>query len=239
MARLTRAQIEADINARIVMNDTGAIDDVVLRSILMNIVDSGIVGVPGSNARSALKWIPASGWTPVSDTTVQYLAITREDDWPILQAALVAHFTLGGNENYIPNPPSWVSLRLSSYQSLGGAATGGVDALLTDMWPVGSLAPFIWLITPTAHGWLDRSRVTVSTRVNNAGDGAMVETEAHFGRLPYTVDVNGVQFDVGRYRTSLPRPVNEQATPDEAALRFIYKYAPAPAVSPVVNQIVP
>ena len=239
MARLTKAQIEADINARIVMNDTGAIDDVVLRDVLQNIIDSGIVGVPGSNARPALKWIPTTGWTPVSDTTVQYMAITREDDWPTLQAALIAHFTLGGNENYIPNPPSWVSLRLSSYQTVGGPNTGGVDALLTDLWPVGTLAPFVWLVTPTAHGWHDRSRVTVSTRVNNAGDGAMVETEAHFGRLPYDVTINDVQFDIGRYRTSLPRPTDAQATPGEAALRFIYKYAPAPAVSPVVNQIIP
>ena len=62
---------------------------------------------------------------------------------------------------------------------------------------------------------------------------------ASFGRLPYLVDIDGTPFDVGRYRTSLARPVDAQATPDEAALRYQYRFAPPPPETPSVTKIIP
>ena len=117
--------------------------------------------------------------------------------------------------------------------------TRGLDALLSDLWPTGHGAPFVWLVSPQAFSWLQRSRVTVSTRVDNSGAGTLVEGNVRFGRLPYRVEIDGVPFEVGRYRTSLARPVDASATPDEAALRFEYGYAAPMAESPTVTRLDP
>ena len=117
--------------------------------------------------------------------------------------------------------------------------TRGLDALLSDLWPPGEQPPFVWLVTPQAFSWLQRSRVTVSTRVDNSGAGTEVEAGVRFGRLPYRVSVDGVPYEIGRYRTSLARPVDAQATPDEAALRFEYGYAAPMAETPTVTRLDP
>ena len=173
-------------------------------------------------------------WTAVSAVSTQYLVVTRSDDFPTLKAALVGLLTLGGREAALPAIPAFVSTRMLSYVSVGGVNTSGGDALLSDLWPSGERPPFIWLVTPTAFGWLKRSRITVSTRVDNSGAGTVVEDDVSFGRLPYRCQVDGVPFEVGRYRTSLARPVDAIATPDEAALRFEYGYAAPMAETPTV-----
>ena len=208
-------------------------------SFLDDAVDSLVPSVGGSAVLDRLQWNATDGWAPVSAVTTQYLVVTRVDDFPTLQEALVALLTLGGNEDAFPNIPAFVSIRLSSYASIGGANTSGNDANLTDLWPLGQSAPFVWLVTPKAFGWLDRSRVNVSTRVDNTNTDPHLESLASFGRLPYLVDIDGTPFEIGRYRTSLARPVDAQATPDEAALRYIYKYAPPPSVTPSVTKIIP
>ena len=76
-------------------------------------------------------------------------------------------------------------------------------------------------MTPEAFSWLQRSRISISTVVDNRSEGIEVESNVRFGRLPYRVEIDGTPFEVGRYRTSLARPVDAQATPDEggAAIR--------------------
>ena len=117
--------------------------------------------------------------------------------------------------------------------------TSGNDALLGDLWPPGEQPPFVWLVTPEAFGWLQRSRVTVSTRVDNSGAGMLVESGVRFGRLPYRVEVDGVPYSVGRYRTSLARPVDASSTPNEAALRYEYGYAAPDPETPTVTRLDP
>ena len=117
--------------------------------------------------------------------------------------------------------------------------TSGNDALLSDLWPTGDGAPFVWLVTPEGYGWLQRSRVTISTRQDNSGAGTEVESNVRFGRLPWRVSIDGVPYSVGRYRTSLARPVDAQATPDEAALRYEYGYAAPDPESPTVTRLDP
>ena len=237
MPRRTSAEIEHIVNTGVVQNDTGDITAAAIRSIIMDVVDSGPIGMPGNDARTALKWLDSSGWTPVSDTTTQYLIVTRTDAYATLAAALVAHLTAGGSENALPAIPAFVSARFSSYASIGGVDTGGNDALLSDLWPAGAAAPFVWLVTPTAHDWLERSRVNVSVRPDNTGAGTLLEPLAHFGRLPYTVMIDGAQFDIGRYHTMLDRPADLQASPNQAALRFQYQYEARPAAVPTVTQV--
>ena len=44
-------------------------------------------------------------------------------------------------------------------------------------------------------------------------------------------------YSVGRYRTSLPRPVDDPARPGEATLRFQYRFAAPPPGAPIVTQV--
>ena len=238
MAIKSKADLRVDITAAIHANATGAITPAVHHALLTDIIDSSAAGA-GSPARDRLKWHPADGWVPVSDTQVQYLVVTRLDTFATLQAALVALLTAGGNEGAYPGVPAFVSTRLSSYASIGGANTSGNDALLSDLWPLGATAPFVWLLTPSPFDLLGRSRANISTRQDNAATNTILESMVSFGRLPYTVDVNGAAYEVGRYRTMLDRPVDDPATPDEAAFRVQYRYAPAPAGVPTVTQVVP
>ena len=129
--------------------------------------------------------------------------------------------------------------RFSSYLTLGGTETNGSDALLADLWPIGDDPPFIWLITPVRYGWIGRARVNVQTRRNNANLDEEREDMAVFGVLPYTLTINDVPFDVGRYRTSLARPVDDPDAMNEATLRFLYRYAGAPPAVPVVTRVDP
>ena len=134
-------------------NNAGAISPADVRGVLDDAVDSLVPAIGGSSVLDRLQWNATDGWAPVSAVTTQYLVVTRADDFPILQEALVALLTLGGNEDAFPAVPAFVSTRLSSYASIGGANTGGNDALLSDLWPLGQSAPFVWLVTPKAF-WL-------------------------------------------------------------------------------------
>ena len=237
MATRTKAELEAAADSAIHQNDTGAITPAVHRALLQDILDSVPSGVNGSAERPALAWTAAGRWEAVSDIATQYLAVTREDDFDTIRRSLIHLLTAGGNEGAFPNVPAFVSTRTSSYMSIGGANTSGNDALLSDLWPVGEAAPFVWLLSPSAFGWLDRGRVNVSTRVDNSGGGTLLESLVHFGRLPYQILINGAAYDLGRYQTSLARPVDDAATPDEAALRFQYRYAPPPPAAPTVTLV--
>ena len=235
----TPAELKALILAAFTDNDTGDILPAAARGFFDDAVDSLVPASGGSDALDRLQWNSATGWTPVSAVSTQYLAVTRSDDFQTLQAALVGLLTLGGNEAALPAVPALVTTRFFSQATIGGVNTSGNDALLSDIWPVGERPPFVWLVTPTAFGWLNRSRVTVSTRVDNRGAGTLVESNARFGRLPYRVSVDGVPYEVGRYRTSLARPVDAQATPNEAALRFEYRFAAPDPETPTVTRLDP
>ena len=95
------------------------------------------------------------------------------------------------------------------------------------------------VVTPEAYGWLQRSRVTVSTRSDNSGAGTEVEAGVRFGRLPYRCQIDGTPYEVGRYRTSLARPVDASSTPNEAALRYEYGYAAPDPETPTVTRLDP
>ena len=235
MARRSKAELEQQINTAIVQNDTGAITADVLRGIMQDILDSSPAGV-GSDVLNEISWTSA-GWTPVSSNATQYLIATSKVDFDTLQRSLIQALTAGGSEVDLPNIPAFVSTRLNSYLSLGGTATGGNDALLDDLWPLGTNPPLIWLVTPTRFEWLDRSRVNVSTRRNNFNLDPQLESLASFGRLPYTITINGIPYDVGRYRTSLARPVEDPANLGQAALRFQYRYSAPPPGAHIVNQV--
>ena len=237
MATRTKADLEAKILERIADNDVGAISPGVHRVVLQDLLDSGPIGIAGSPVLTGIQWVDGLGWQAVSDEQTQYLAVTRTDSFDVLRRALVQHLTAGGNENALPNIPAFISIRTSSYISIGGAATSGNDANLSDLWPLGAAAPFVWLLSPVRYGWLDRGRVNVSTRVDNSGAGTLIEPLQRFGATAYRITINGVPYDVGRYHTGLDRPVDVIATPNEAALRFQYRYAPPPAGAHVVEQI--
>ena len=164
-------------------------------------------------------------------------ASTRADDFSTLRLALVRHLTAGGSENDLPSVPAFVSTHLGSYISLGGTDTGGLDASLDVMWPRGEEPPFIWLATPTRYQRLGRSRVNCSTRRNNFNLDPQLEPLVHFGAVAWTIVVNGVPYLCGRYRTSLPRPVDDPANQNESALRFQFRYASPPPAPPVVTQV--
>ena len=53
------------------------------------------------------------------------------------------------------------------------------------------------------------------------------------------LEIDGVPYEVGRYRTSLARPVDAQATPNEAALRFEYRFAAPDPETPTVTRLDP
>ena len=235
MARLTKTQLEQLIDSRLVVNSSGDITPDVHRGILQDLFDSSPAGI-GSAELNEISWTSA-GWTPVSSVSTQYLIATAADDFDTLQRSLVQALTAGGNEVDLPNIPAFISTRLGSYLSLGGTATGGNDALLDDLWPVGSNPPWIWLLTPTRYEWLERSRVNVSTRRNNSNLDPQLEPLARFGAVAYTITINGIPYEVGRYRTSLARPVDDPANPDQAALRFQYRFSAPPPGAHVVNQV--
>ena len=77
----------------------------------------------------------------------------------------------------------------------------------------------------------------MSTRQDNAGTNTELEAMVSFGRLPYEITIDDAEYEVGRYRTQLDRPVDDVATPNEAAWRVQYRYAPAPAEVPVVEKV--
>ena len=232
----SKADLRTALTAAIHANTTGAITPAVHHALLTDIIDSSAAGA-GSPARDRLQWHPVSGWTPVSADNTQFLVVTPENHFPALQAALVAHLTAGGNENDLHGLPAFVSTRLSSYVSIGGSATSGNDALLADLWPVGDDPPFLWLVSPVAFDWLTLSRVNASTRLDNAATGQIVESMQSFTRVAWTLTINDVPYEIGRYHTQLQRPVDLQPTPDQAALRFQFRYAaPAPS-APVVVQV--
>ena len=239
MAIRTPAELKALIVAAFTDNDTGDIIPIDARGFLDDAVDSFVPGHGGSPALDRLQWKPATGWTPVSDVTTQFFIVTRSDDFPTLKQALTALLTAGGSEGAFPAVPAFVSTRLNSYISIGGVNTSGNDALLSDLWPPSERPPFVWLVTPEAFTRLQRSRVNVTTRVDNTGAGTFTESMVSFGRLPYRVEIDGTPFEIGRYRTSLARPVDDPSTPNEAALRFQYRYAAPPPESPTVTQLNP
>ena len=239
MAIKTPAELKALILAAFTDNDTGDILPIAARGFLDDAVDSLVPAHGGSAALDRLQWNSATGWTPVSAVSTQYLVVTAADDFTTLKKALVGLLTMGGNEAAQPAIPAYVTTRFFSLATIGGVNTRGLDALLSDLWPTGEGAPFVWLVTPEAFAWLQRSRVTVSTRVDNSGAGTEVEAGVRFGRLPYRVEIDGVPFEVGRYRTSLARPVDAQATPDEAALRFEYGFSAPDPESPTVTRLDP
>ena len=119
----------------------------------------------GSAALDRLQWNSHDGLDP----GVRRLhAVPRRDPqqkiFTTLQQALVGLLTLGGNEAAQPAIPAYVTTRFFSIATIGGVNTSGNDALLSDLWPPAERPPFVWLVTPEAFGWLQRSRVTVSTR---------------------------------------------------------------------------
>ena len=236
MALLTKAQLLAELDAKLLDNVTGEITPTVHKALLRDIIESSAAGA-GSEVRSRLQWHAVNGWVPVADTAVQYLIVGRSDSFASLQAALAAHLTAGGNENYLAGIPAFVSTRLSSYASIGGANTSGNDAPLADLWPVGGDPPFVWLCSPAPFDRLERSRANVSTRQDNAATNTILESMVSFGRLPYRIDIDGAEYEVGRYRSQLARPVDDAATPLEAAFRVQYRYAPAPPEVPVITQV--
>ena len=235
MSILTKTALLAELNAKLPDNDTGAIVPSQHRALLKDVIDSSAAGA-GSDVLDRLQWHP-SGWTAVSDVQTQYLIATRSEDYGTLSAALIRALTAGGSEVDLPTLPGFVSTRLGSYLTLGGTATGGNDALLSDLWPVGSDAPYIWLATPTAYRLLSRSRVNVSTRRNNANLDPELEPLQSFGAVNYTIEINAVPYLVGRYHTQLQRPVDDPAAPDEAALRFQFRYSAPPPAAPVITQV--
>ena len=174
----------------------------------------------------------ACGHPDCNDAITQFLIVTRTDSFANLQAALVAHLTAGGNENYLAGIPAFVSTRLTSYASIGGGNTSGNDAPLADLWPLAGDPPFVWFASPSPFERLERSRANVSTRQDNAATNTLLESMVSFGRLPYRIDIDGAEYEVGRYRTMLARPVDVAATPLEAAFRVQYRYAPAPPEVP-------
>ena len=236
MAILTKAALLAELDAKLIDNDTGAITPTVHKALLRDIIDSSAAGA-GSAVRSRLQWHVIDGWVPVSDAITQFLIVTRTDSFANLQAALVAHLTAGGNENYLAGIPAFVSTRLTSYASIGGGNTSGNDAPLADLWPLAGDPPFVWFASPSPFERLERSRANVSTRQDNAATNTLLESMVSFGRLPYRIDIDGAEYEVGRYRTMLARPVDVAATPLEAAFRVQYRYAPAPPEVPVVTQV--
>ena len=239
MAIKTPAELKALIRATYTDNDTGDILPAAARGFLDDAIDSLVPAHGGSAALDRLQWNSATGWTPVSAVSVQYLVVTAADDFTTLKKALVGLLTMGGNEAAQPAIPAYVTTRFFSLATIGGVNTRGLDALLSDLWPTGDRPPFVWLVTPTAFGWLQRSRVTVSTVVDNRGEGLEVESNVRFGRLPYRVEVDGVPHEIGRYRTSLARPVDASATPNEAALRYELGYASPDPETPTVTQLNP
>ena len=240
MAIKTPEQLKIDILAAFSDNDLGEILPADARGFLDDAVDSLVPAHGGSAALDRLQWNATTGvFSPVSDVSTQYLVVTSSDDFQTLQAALIALLTLGENEGAFPAIPAFVSTRLLSHATIGGVDTGGNDALLSDLWPTGERPPFVWLVTPEAFSWLQRSRVTVSTRVDNSGAGTLVEAGVRFGRLPYRVSVDGVPYEIGRYRTSLARPVDASSTPDEAALRYEYRFAAPDPETPTVTRLDP
>ena len=239
MALKTPAELKANILAAFTDNDTGDILPAAARGFFDDAVDSLVPASGGSAALDRLQWNSATGWTPVSAVDTQYLVVTAAEDFTTLKKALVGLLTLGGNEAALPAVPALVTTRFFSQATIGGVNTRGLDALLSDLWPTGDRPPFVWLVTPEAFSWLQRSRVTVSTRVDNSGAGTEVEAGVRFGRVPWRVEIDGVPYEVGRYRTSLARPVDAQATPDEAALRFEYGYASPDPETPTVTRLDP
>ena len=240
MAIRTPAELKADILAAFTDNDSGDILPADARGFFDDAIDSLVPAHGGSAALDRLQWNATTGvFSPVSAVDTQYLVVTAADDFTTLKKALVGLLTLGGNEAALPAVPAYVTTRFFSLATIGGVNTSGNDALLSDLWPVGDQPPFVWLVTPEAFSWLQRSRVTVSTRVDNSGAGTLVESNVRFGRVSWRVEVDGVPYEIGRYRTSLARPVDAQATPDEAALRFEYGYAAPMAETPTVTRLDP
>ena len=236
MAIRTPTELKALIDSMFADNSAGTITPAIAREYLTDGVDSYFPATGGSDVLDEIIWT-SSGWTPVSSVSTQYLIATAADDFNTLQRALIQALTAGGNEVDLPSIPAFVSARLSSYLTLGGTATGGNDALLDDLWPVGANPPFIWLVTPTRYDWLGRSRVNASTRRNNFNLDPQLESMAMFGAVAYTITINGIPYEVGRYRTSLARPVDDPANPDQAALRFQYRYSEPPPGAHVVTQV--
>ena len=240
MAIKTPEQLKANILAAFTDNDTGDILPIAARGFLDDAVDSLVPAHGGSAALDRLQWNATTGvFSPVSAVSVQYLCVTAADDFTTLKKALVGLLTMGGNEAAQPAIPAYLTTRFFSLAVIGGVNTRGNDALLSDLWPTGEGAPFVWLVTPEAFSWLQRSRVTVSTVVDNRGEGLEVESNVRFGRLPYRVEIDGVPFEVGRYRTSLARPVDASSTPNEAALRYELGYASPDPETPTVTRLDP
>ncbi len=239
MALLTKAALLSELDVKLPANNTGAITPAEHKALLRDIIDSSAAGI-GSAVRSRLQFHPLDGWVPVSDVTTMYLIVNRSDSFANLAAAIVAHLTAGGSSNAFPNLPALVEKpRTGSYATIGGANTSGLDAMLDDLWPLNADPPFVWLCSPAAFGWLERSRANISTRVDNTGAGAILEDDVSFGRVPYEILIDDTHYEVGRYRTQLARPVDVPATDGEAAFRVQYRYSPAPARVPVVTQVVP
>ena len=239
MAIRTPAELKADILSAFTDNDSGDILPIAARGFFDDAVDSLVPSHGGSAALDRLQWNATTGWTPVSAVSTQYLVVTRTDDFGTLQQALVGLLTLGGNEAALPAVPALVTSRFFTLAVVGGVNTRGNDALLSDLWPVGDRAPFVWLVTPTAFSWLQRSRISISTVVDNRGEGLEVESNVRFGRLPYRVEVDGTPYEIGRFRTSLARPVDASSTPNEAALRYELGYASPDPETPTVTRLDP
>ena len=207
MAIRTPEELKALIVQAFSDNDTGDIIPIDARGFLDDAVDSLVSAHGGSAALDTLQWNSATGWTPVSAVDTQYLVVTRSDDFVTLKQALVGLLTLGGNEAAQPAIPAYVTTRFFSLATIGGVNTRGLDALLSDLWPTGDRCA-VCLASDAGSVRLaaTQSRVTVSTRVDNSGAGTEVEAGVRFGRLPYRVEIDGVPFEVGRYRTSSGAP---------------------------------
>ena len=237
MATRTKAELITKLAERLPANDTGAIVPDVHRAMLTDLLDSAPIGIAGSPALPGVAWIDGAGWQAVSDTTVQFMVVTRTDDFGVLGRAIRQALQAGGTRVYLPGIPAYVSQRLSSWVVISEQVSS-TNGVLDELWPPGSSPPFFWMVSPTRWQWLARTRIDAWTLASGiSGATRFDDADRNPSAVGYTVEIDHVPYLVGRFLTGLARPLGDPANPNQASLRFKWRYDSPAEATPTVTQV--
>ena len=181
----------------------------------------------GSDALDELRWT-GGAWTPVSPLTTQYAAWTRAGTYESLETLFNA---VAGEPGGLGASGDGLLFNLNRESLVSNRVQIGltINATLDAIWPSGETPPFIWLVSPSFHGWLPNYTVAAFTRPGDSAIAAQGET-ADFVIEPYIVAIDGVPYDVGVVQCPLTRPNDT----DLMIARMVY--TPPLATARVVEQ---
>ena len=194
MTQRTRAELALQIAQDLADNTTGDITPAHVRDVCDDIADSMFIRLIGAPGREAIRYT-AGAWAAVSLVQTQYAVLTRAGNFASLKAAVEAFSVAGGS--VVPLPALGAVVSNSRFFSLFAIREGSSYGDLTDIWPVGGSAPWLWALMPRHYGWIATTTVDITVWDNQSALNAQSELGVTYLPFGNGVTINGTVYDAG------------------------------------------